>query len=71
MYMYGGRGISRDLVQAHMWLSLAAANLTPGKDQAASVTNSQMIAGLMNPAQVVKARELARAWTEMHLTKAD
>ncbi len=54
-----------------MWLSLAAANLTPGKDQAASVTNSQMIAGLMNPAQVVEARELARAWTEMHLTKAD
>ncbi len=71
MYMYGGRGITRDLVQAHMWLALAAANPTPGKDRAASVTNGQMIAGLMTRAQIDEAHALARAWTEAHASNVD
>lgn len=71
LYMYGGRGIARDLVQAHMWLSLAAANVTPGKDRAASVTNGQMVAGLMNPAQIAEAKKLARDWTEAHAAQPE
>lgn len=68
MYMYGGRGIPQNYVRAHMWLSLAVANASAGTDRGGSVTNSMLIAGLMNPTQIAEAQKLAREWTDTHPT---
>jgi len=55
--MYGdGEGVSQDYVQAHMWLSLAAARV----DIATNARDG--LAGRMTPAQIAEAHEFARAW---------
>ena len=69
MCMYGGRGIAQDFVQAHLWLSLAAANASPGSEKAAAVTNGMMVKGRMSAAQIAEAQKLAVAWAETHATQ--
>ena len=54
-----GRGVPQDYVLAHMWFNLAAAQ---GNKEA--VTNRDIIAKLMTPADISKAQRLAREWSE-------
>ncbi len=56
MHQYG-HGVPQDYVQAHMWLSLAAAQ---GVEKAAK--NRNVVAKLMTPAEISKARKMAREW---------
>jgi len=46
-----------DLVQAHMWLSLAAAQGSQEADK-----NRELVEGRMTTAQIADARKLARDW---------
>jgi TPR repeat protein len=71
LYIYGGRGIQRDYVLAHMWLSLAVANGAHGKERSASVTNSSLVANLMKPEQIAEAKKRAQAWAEAHPAVAE
>jgi TPR repeat protein len=52
-----GHGVPQDLVQAHMWLSLAAAASKVDAARAAI----QLLAN-MTPAQIAEAQKLAREW---------
>ena len=52
-----GRGVPLDLVQAHMWYSLAAGN---GHARAALHRND--LAKEMKPAQIAEAQKRAREW---------
>jgi TPR repeat protein len=52
-----GRGAQQDLVQAHLWLSLAAAQ---GDKSAAKERN--LLVKKMTPAQLAQAQKLARGW---------
>ncbi len=56
-----GNGVAQDYVQAHMWLSLAAAQ---GNEQAAQCL--EIVAKGMAPAHVSEAERLAREWQEAH-----
>ncbi len=56
--MYGnGMGVTQDLVQAYVWLSLAAA-----QGNAVALGNRDTAAGLMTPEQIAEAQRLAREW---------
>ncbi len=59
---YKGRGVPQDYVQAHMWYSLAASRLPPGKNRALAAENRDIIAERMTPAQIAEAQRLAREW---------
>jgi TPR repeat protein len=52
-----GRGGPMDLVQAHMWYSLAA-----GNGHARAALNRNDLARQMNPAQIADAQKRAREW---------
>jgi TPR repeat protein len=52
-----GRGVPQDLVQAHMWLNLAAAG-----SQAAARGERDFVAKKMTRSQLGEAVRLARAW---------
>ena len=52
-----GLGVPQDNIHAYMWLSLAAAR----GDQDA-ISNRDRVARQMTPAQIVKAKKLAREW---------
>jgi len=57
-FMYSiGQGVTLDLVQAHMWYNLAAAQ---GKKDTGELRD--LLAKQMTPAQIAKARRLAREW---------
>ena len=56
-----GQGVPKDVVEAHMWLSLAAAK----EDALARMTRDQL-AELMTPADISEAQRLAREWLEEH-----
>ncbi len=56
--MYGqGRGVQQDYVQAHMWISLAAAQ---GKESYRK--SRDFLAEQMTPPQLAEAQRLAREW---------
>jgi TPR repeat protein len=56
--LYGtGSGVPRDLVQAHMWLNLAA---TGGDEHAAK--DRESVAAQMTSQQIADAQKLARDW---------
>ena len=57
-----GLGVPQDYVQAHMWYSLAASRLPPGKDRDKPVKNRDIVAKRMTPAQISEAQKLAREW---------
>lgn len=52
-----GRGVRKDNVLAHMWFSLSAAK---GYEQ--GITNRNLVAESMTPAQLLQAETLAREW---------
>jgi hypothetical protein len=53
---YGrGQGVIQDNVYAHMWLNIAASS--GDKD---AVKNREIVAGMMNPADISAAQKLAR-----------
>lgn len=56
-----GQGVPKDRVLAHMWFSLAA---TSGHSRAAE-GRDRMAQG-MDPAEIVKSRNMARSWTVQH-----
>ena len=57
-----GQGVPQDYVQAHKWYNLAAATFTDKTDREQAVTNRDLVAGKMTPAQVAEAQKLAREW---------
>lgn len=52
-----GRGVGKDNVLAHMWFSLSAA-----KGYQQGITNRNLVAESMTPAQLLQAETLAREW---------
>jgi TPR repeat protein len=54
-----GLGAPQDLVQALMWLNLAAAH-----GDAKSVSDRDLLAAKMTPAQVAEAGERSREWRQ-------
>ena len=63
---YNGRGVSQDLVRAHMWFNLNASSLPVGPNQYQSVKNRDLVAKIMTPGQIAEAQRLAREWTAKH-----
>jgi TPR repeat protein len=61
---YDGQGVPQDHATAHMWFSLAAEN---GDKEGAKARD--LLAKSMTPAQIAKARKLAREWLEKHKKK--
>ena len=60
---YGtGRGVPRDVVAAHMWMTLAAAQLT-GATRTGALKFRATIAAAMTAKQVAEAQRLAAEWT--------
>ena len=53
-----GQGVPQDDVQAHMWLSLAAA-----QSKESYRKSRDILAERMTPAQLAEAQRLAREWT--------
>ena len=58
---FNGKGVPQDYVQAHMWFNLAAA-----QDDGIGRKNRDIAAQIMTPADISKARALAREWLETH-----
>ena len=57
-FMYSeGQGVQQDYVQAHMWISLAAA-----QDKESYREARALLAKRLTPAQVADAQRLAREW---------
>ena len=56
-----GDGGPQDLVAAHMWLNLAAAQ-SSGDDRERSVKERDAVATRMTPEQIAEAQRLAREW---------
>jgi hypothetical protein len=54
-----GLGVARDYVKAYMWYELAAM-----RGHKAAGQNREIVASRMTPAQISRARELAREWIE-------
>ena len=54
---FNGYGVPRDIVQAHKWFNLAAAN---GDKEA--VTRRDTLEKQMTPAKITEAQKLAREW---------
>jgi uncharacterized protein len=52
-----GEGVPQDYVNAHMWLSLAAASGDKTGVEGGNIATAQM-----TPAQIAKAKKLAREW---------
>ena len=58
---YDGEGVSQDYIQAHMWFNLAAV-----QGDEAGRKNHDLVAKLMTSAEISKAQDMAREWTEKH-----
>ncbi len=56
-----GLGVPQDSAQAHKWSSLAAARFPDAQaaDRAKAITNRDLVAGSMTPAQIAEAQRLA------------
>ena len=60
--MYGlGRGVPRDYIRAHMWLTLAMSRVR-GEDGASFARTRHSVAKKMTGEQIAEARRLAHAW---------
>ena len=57
-----GRGDARDMVEAHKWFNLAAANSGIGWDRADAYVSRDRVAGLLTPAQLAEAQKRAQDW---------
>jgi TPR repeat protein len=58
-----GQGVPQDYVLAHKWFNLAASRSPPGELRDKAVSNRDLVAYLMNPAQIAEAQRLTREWT--------
>jgi uncharacterized protein len=54
-----GQGVPQNYIQAHMWLSLAAANALDKDGRDLAVRNRELAASKMTPAEIAEARKLA------------
>jgi TPR repeat protein len=64
MMYYRGRGVPKDYVLAHMWLSLTTSQspaLKKAKREWADIFRD-IAASKMTPAQIAEAQRLAREW---------
>ena len=61
-----GRGVPQSLVQAHMWLELAAFRFEPGADRDDVLRRRQRTSARMTPAQIAEAQRLASEWEVGH-----
>jgi S1-C subfamily serine protease len=60
-FMYGtGRGVPQNHIQAHMWYNLAASQNDPAQRRDEMIKGRDMIASLMDPAQIAEAQRLAQ-----------
>jgi len=57
-----GLGVPQDVVQAYLWLSLAAVHLPSGTRREHAVRACHRAAQNMSPAQWARAQELVRQW---------
>jgi hypothetical protein len=57
-----GQGVAKDLVQAHMWLSLAGTQGNEATRQG-TLRTRDLLAEQMTPEQIQEAERLARDWT--------
>ena len=57
-----GRGVRENDVAAHMWLNLAAAQLSSGEQREAIVKLRDFVAEEMTAAEITEAQRLAREW---------
>ena len=57
-----GEGMLRDLTQAYMWYDLASSRFPPGAAHDDAVSNRDLVAKHMTPAQIAEAQRLARQW---------
>ena len=55
------KGGNQDLVSAHMWSNLAAANMS-GDERKTAEQQREYIASKLTSAQLVKAQQMARDW---------
>jgi TPR repeat protein len=68
-----GFGVTQNYVQAHMWLSLAAASRAESWKDATLVDLSDdadkacdLVAAKMTPDQIAEAQRMAREWVQSH-----
>ena len=61
-----GLGVPKDYLQAHYWLSLAAATYPPGKARDAVVKARDSNARRLSPEQLEAVRKKAKAWWDTH-----
>ena len=54
-----GNGVKQDLVEAHMWITLAAVGLPPGENRTTAVQLREGLMGKMTEEQVERATERA------------
>jgi TPR repeat protein len=57
-----GRGVAQDYLQAHKWCNLAGAGAKTAKLRDQASTMRDVVAVLMQPAQIAEAQRLAREW---------
>mgnify|MGYP003379299219 CR=1 FL=1 len=57
-----GQGVPQDYVASHQWLNLSAARATDKETRDMAVSNRDIAAAKMTPAQVAEAQKLAREW---------
>lgn len=64
MYAYGQGGLRRELVQAYMWLNIAASRYPPtqGAARAKALAARDAFAAEMSGGQIAKAQKLSGAW---------
>lgn len=64
MYAYGQGGLRRDLVQAYLWLNIAASRYPPTQaaTRAKALAARDAFAAEMSGGQIAKARKLSGAW---------
>ena len=60
-FVAGDKGVLRDIVLAHRWFTLAAAQ---GFEEAQKAQNA--LDGEMTPAQIAEAQRLTREWMAKH-----
>ncbi len=61
MAFYLRRGVPQNYVQAHVWSNLAA---NQGDEEAQKVRD--VVAEMMTPDQIAKAKKLAQKWLKEH-----
>jgi glucose-6-phosphate 1-dehydrogenase len=59
---YDGRGVARDMVQAHMWSNLAAVHFTDMDERTNAVALRNLAESEMTGEEIIEAQALATEW---------